>query len=108
MGEGFGDIHAVGFEAEDLDGGAGLLLEEEAGMDDAGVVEGQQGVLRQEVGEVVEVVLREVVATEAEELGVVALREGVFGYAVVGQGVVVVLDADVLQVTQHVSSVAMT
>ena len=108
LGEGFGDIHAVGFEAEDLNGGAGLLLEEEAGMDDFGVVEGQEGVLRQEVREVVEVVLRKVVAAEAEELGVVALREGVFGDAVVGQGVVVVLDADVLQVTQHVSFAAKT
>ena len=46
---------------------------------------------------------RDVIPFEIEQLGVVALFHGELGDALVGQGIVVVVDADVLQLTQHVS-----
>ena len=48
LGEGGGNIHIVRLQAEHLNHGAGLLLEEEAGVDDARVVEDQHGPLGQQ------------------------------------------------------------
>ena len=52
---------------------------------------------------ITKVVFGDGIPLEAKQLGVVALFHGELGDALVGQGVVVVVDTDVLQLTQHVS-----
>ena len=47
-------MRADRLQAEDLDTGAGLLVEEEAGLDDAGVVADQQVTLVEVLGDVLE------------------------------------------------------
>ena len=84
------------FEAEYLDEGASLLAEVEPGLYHPGVVEDQQTVGRQHVGQVVEVVLLDLALAVDQQLGVVAPGEGELGNAFVGQGIVEILDANIL------------
>ena len=91
--------HMVRLEAEHLDGRACGLAEEEAGMDDAGVVEHQQRAIGQVVADAVEEALANLAVAVDEELRLIAPFQWELGDALVGQGVVVVGDGDGLRVT---------
>ena len=93
-----GEGHLVvllGLKAKHLDARACGLVELQAGADDLGLVEDQQGALGQEVADVLELRLLYPAVLEHQQLGGVALGQGVLGDAVLGQRVVVGLNSDV-------------
>ena len=100
--EGLRHRHLIGLEAEHFDGGAGGLAEEKARMDDLGVIEHQKGILRKEVGDLVEMVFPYGAADECQQLGMVALVDRETGDAVVGERIVIVGYGYVFQLIKHV------
>lgn len=90
--------HLIGFETKDLNGRASGLAEEKAGMDNLSVVEDQQGVGWEKVGNMVETTFGDSAATVDKKFGVVATFERELGDAVVGQGIVVGVYGDVFYV----------
>jgi hypothetical protein len=63
-----------------------------AGLYDASVIEHHKGTGRQITGKVVEQVVSNLPMLINKQFGVVALWQRIFGYAIVGQGIVIVVD----------------
>ena len=100
-GEVFGVVGGLfGLEDEYLDGGAGeVFAEAQAGVYDAGVVVDEHCVGGQQSGQVAESHCRGLVAAARDQQqAFVAVGQGMAGYAVVGEGIVEVVDADVAYV----------
>ena len=83
-------------EAEDLDHGAGVLAEQQAGPNDPGVVEDKQCTVRQAVGQVAEERLADLPTAIDEQFGGVALGQGVLRNPIVGECVRVIADVYLL------------
>ena len=84
----------VWLEAEDLDEGACLLAEAEAGLYYLGVVVDEECVGGQQLGYVAEGAMGDVALAIDEQLGLVTLGDGITGYLFGGQGIVVVADME--------------
>ena len=89
---------AGGFQNENLYQCPGLLAETQAGLYHLGVVEHHQCALGQIRGQMVETAFLHLSAVVHQKLAAVALRQGEFGNALVGQGVIIILDLNMLGV----------
>ena len=76
-------------------------MEQQSCVDDFRVVEDQQAVLRQQLGQVEELSVSDCPFVVDKEFRLVAPLEGIAGDAFVGQGVVVLLDGDVAWIIRH-------
>ena len=77
-------------EQEHLDECAGFLAEVHACLDDLGVVEDHERTLGQIFGQAVEHVVADLAFVVDQQLAVVALADGEFGYPFVGQLIAIV------------------
>ena len=97
-GRGGTEGHLVVFfrlQAENLDARPCGLMELQAGTDDLGLVEDQQGVFGQKIANMFKLRLLYLVVFQHQKIRSITFRQRVFGDAFLGQGVVVFLNGDV-------------
>ena len=85
----------MGFEAKYLNQRTRGLAKVKAGTDHAGIVEHHQGALRHIVGKPKELAVRYLAAAPHEQFRAVALGQRVLGYALIGQGIGEVFNANI-------------
>lgn len=85
-----------GLQTEDLDGRSGGVVHQQACMDDLRVVEDQQIIRGEEVGQMVKAAVSDLAMAVDQQLGLVAFRSGIEGDAFFRERIVIIVNMDVL------------
>ena len=81
-------------QTEYLDGGAAVAPEEQPGWDHLGLVEHHKSTLGHQLSYIFEGILAWNPVDIHQELGVVAVCQWKFGYSILGEGIVIVVDVN--------------